>query len=99
MFFTLTKHIVQERSHEKYGEKNQFEMQRLGNDQFSTVTEGVYDLLDAPDETEIKCSDCGQITTKSQIIEENQGLINANVEDFKSEIVKEIKKDFKKFFK
>ncbi len=70
-----------------------------GNDQFSTVTEGVYDLIDAPDETEIKCSDCGRITSKSQIIEENQGLINANVEDFKSEIVKEIKKDFKKFFK
>lgn len=42
-----------------------------GNDQFSTVDESVDDLLSAPDDTQIECSDCGRIVTKGQLIEEN----------------------------
>jgi uncharacterized Zn finger protein len=70
-----------------------------GNDQFSVITDGVDELLNAPDETEVKCSDCGRVTTKAQIIEENHGLIQANVGDFKGEIMDEIKKNFSKWFK
>lgn len=54
-----------------------------GNDQFSSVDESITDIQDAPDEIEIKCADCGRITTKEQLIEENSEIIDANIEDFK----------------
>lgn len=70
-----------------------------GNDQFSTVDESIEDMLNAPDETEVKCSDCGRVTTKEQLIEENGHIIEANIEDFKDEIIKQLQKDFKKMLK
>lgn len=70
-----------------------------GNDQFSTVDPNIEDMLNAPDETEVKCSDCGRVTTKEQLIEDNSHIINANIEDFKEVIVKQLQKDFKKMFK
>ncbi|MEF2097301.1 hypothetical protein V3595_22030 [Bacillus sp. CFBP9009] len=70
-----------------------------GNDQFSNVDESIEDMMNAPDETEVKCSDCGRITTKEQLIEENSHIIDANIEDFKGDIMKQLKKDFKKMFK
>ncbi|SDH43993.1 ECs_2282 family putative zinc-binding protein [Desulfosporosinus hippei] len=70
-----------------------------GNDQFSIVDESIGDLLDAPDETKVKCSDCGFVTTKEQLIEDNGYIINANIEDFKEEIMKQIEKELKKMFR
>lgn len=70
-----------------------------GNDQFSTVDKSIEDLLSAPDDTEVKCSDCGRIITKEQLIEENNHIIEANIEDFKDEIMKQLQKDIKKIFK
>lgn len=70
-----------------------------GNDQFSTVDESIEDILSAPDDTKVKCSDCGRITTKKELIEENRYIIDANIEDFKKEIAKELQKDIKKMFK
>lgn len=70
-----------------------------GNDQFSTVKETIEDLLDAPDETLIKCSDCGREVTKEELIDENSHIIDANLEDFKEDIYKEVEKDLKKAFK
>jgi len=70
-----------------------------GNDQFASVDESIEDMLDAPNEIEVKCSDCGRITTKDQLIEENRGIIDANFEDFKGDIMKELEKDIKKIFK
>lgn len=69
-----------------------------GNDQFSVVDENIEDMLNAPDETGVKCSDCGRVTTKKQLIDENSYVINANIEDFKDDLVKELRKDFKKIF-
>lgn len=70
-----------------------------GNDQFSTFDDSIEDLLNAPDETEVKCSDCGRVTTKEQLIEENSGIIEANIDDFKDDIMKELDKELKKMFK
>lgn len=42
-----------------------------GNDQFSAVDEKIYDMSEASDDTEVKCSDCGRIVTKEQLVEEN----------------------------
>ncbi|SUU15989.1 Uncharacterised protein [Aerococcus viridans] len=69
------------------------------NDQFSTVEENIEDLMDAPDETLIKCSDCGRVVTKEELIKENSHIIDANLEDFKKDIFKEVEKDLKKAFK
>lgn len=69
-----------------------------GNDQFSTVDERIHDMLEASDDTEVKCSDCGRIVTKEHLIEENSDIIEANVEDLKKEAIKEIEKELKKVF-
>jgi len=70
-----------------------------GNDQFSIIDERMEDLLNAPNETEVKCSDCGRVTSKEQFIEENSHIIDANFEDFKDDIMKQLQKDIKKMFK
>jgi len=57
-----------------------------GNDQFSAIDVETDDLSDAPDETRVKCSDCGMILTKAELIEENQERINANIDDIKAVI-------------
>ena len=70
-----------------------------GNDQFSTLDEEIDDLMEAPDSTKIKCSDCGRVFTKAELIEENQNVINANIEDIKNEAMKELEKELAKAFK
>lgn len=70
-----------------------------GNDQFSTVDKKIHDMLEAPDDTEVKCSDCRRIITKEQLIEENNHIIEANVEDLKKEAIKEMEKEVKGMFK
>jgi ribosomal protein S27E len=70
-----------------------------GNDQFSSIDESVEDINDAPDDTKIKCSDCGRVITKEELLEENSELINANLDDFEKEALKEIEKEIKKIFK
>lgn len=70
-----------------------------GNDQFSTVDENIEDVKNASDETVIKCSDCGRLVTKKELIEENSENIEINIEETKKEIFEEILKKFggKKF--
>lgn len=70
-----------------------------GNDQFSTVDEKIEELKNAPAETLIKCSDCGRVVTKEELIEENNHIIDANLEDFKEDIFKGLRKNFKKALK
>ena len=70
-----------------------------GNDQFLTLDEGIDELIDVPDDTKIKCSDCGRVFTKAELIEENQDVINANIEDIQNEAMKEIEKKISKAFK
>ena len=70
-----------------------------GNDQFSTLDEEIDDLMEAPDDTKIKCSDCGRVFTKAELIEENQDVINANIEDIRNEAMKEIEKELSKALK
>ena len=68
-----------------------------GNDQFSAVDADIGELSDAPEETKIKCSDCGAIRTKTELIEENQGIINANIEDIKKMRWLKSRKKLKRF--
>lgn len=70
-----------------------------GNDQFSSLDDNLDSLIDAPDDTRIKCSDCQTIFTKAELIEENQEAIHDNIEEIKQEAVKEIEKELKKALK
>lgn len=70
-----------------------------GNDQFSTIDEITCELIDAPDETRMQCSDCKKIFTKAELLEVNQRVIDANIEDIKKESIKELEKELKKAFK
>lgn len=70
-----------------------------GNDQFSTIDDLDCELQDAPGETKIKCSDCGKIFTKDELLELNQEVINANIEDIKKEAIKEFEKNLSKILK
>lgn len=70
-----------------------------GNDQFSCVDAVFDDLSEAPDEVKLRCADCNSIFTKGELIEENEDIINANIEDIKNEAMQEIEKSLKKIFK
>ena len=70
-----------------------------GNDQFETVDVKYDDMREAPEITRFMCSDCGRIFTKSELIEENDEIINANAEDIKKEAIAEIEKELKKALK
>lgn len=69
-----------------------------GNDLFSAVDSAIDDLSDAPDDTKLQCADCKSIFIKQELIDCNQDLINANIEDIKNEAIKELEKSLKKFF-
>lgn len=70
-----------------------------GNDQFESLDEEFEDLLHASDDVRVRCSDCGSIFTKGELIESNQDIINANIEEIKQEAIKELEKKLKKMFK
>ncbi len=67
-----------------------------GNDQFSAIDKITCELIDAPDETRMQCSDCKKIFTKAELLEVNQEVINANIEDIQKEAVKEFEKELAK---
>lgn len=70
-----------------------------GNNQFETLDKEYEDLTEAPDSTRFKCSDCGRVFTKFELIDENEEIINANIQDIKNEAVAEVEKELKKTLK
>lgn len=70
-----------------------------GNDQFKSLDSEFEDLVDAPDTTRLKCSDCGHIFTKAELIEDNNENINAAIEETKDELIDEFSKELKKSLK
>lgn len=70
-----------------------------GNDQFDSIDVNIEDLQNAPIETEIRCADCGKVSTLEQLLEENDYIIDANINDLKDEYMEQLQKDLKKMFK
>lgn len=56
-------------------------------------------LEEAPGSTLFKCSDCGKVISKEDLIKANEGIINENVNDIVNETIKETKKEIEKAFK
>ena len=69
-----------------------------GNDQFESLDEQFVNLKEASQMVKMRCSDCGKVFTKAELLEENQGIIDANMEDIKREAIKEVEKELKKAF-
>lgn len=57
------------------------------------------DLYDDSEEVRFKCGNCGRIYTKSQLIDQNRGVIDENIEDLKDEALKQMEKEITKMFK
>lgn len=70
-----------------------------GNDQFSCVDSDIIDLSEALDETKIQCADCKCIITKAELLEANQDIIDANIEEVTNDVMKDFEKKLKKMFK
>ena len=67
-----------------------------GNDQFELEYKEYENINDAPDEANIKCSDCGTSFSKEDLIEENSELIDIAIEDLKKEVVEQLEAKIKK---
>lgn len=70
-----------------------------GNDQFMSLDCTFEDLLAAPEEVRLQCSDCHNVFTKEALIEENQETINAAIDEVKEAAVKEFEKELKNALK
>ena len=56
-------------------------------------------LNEADDTVLFICSNCSLQITKSELMEKNQDIIHANLEDLKNEVISDVKKDFQKMLK
>lgn len=50
------------------------------------------------DDEEIKCGGCGYVFTKAELIKENQGRIDAKVDELVEDTIKDFEKELKKLF-
>ncbi|WP_229710718.1 ECs_2282 family putative zinc-binding protein, partial [Novosphingobium indicum] len=50
------------------------------------------------DTEQVKCYRCERVLTKAELREANNGLVEAEVEDLKAELLKDVRDDFKKMF-
>ena len=69
-----------------------------GNDMFETL-DNTEDMLTAPDNTKLKCSDCKKVYTKRELLDDNEEVINSNIEDIRRDAVEEIKRELNKSLK
>ena len=70
-----------------------------GRDNFEMQDENYSDFFEAPDDVKVRCIYCDRVFTKKELLEDNQEIINANIEDVKKELLKDIEKELKKVFK
>lgn len=68
-----------------------------GNDQFESLDTD--DLQHAIEDVRLKCSDCQMIYTKKELIDGNQEVIEANIDEVKDELMNDLQKKLKKMFK
>ncbi len=67
-----------------------------GNDSFSNVDFESDDLLNAPGSIKEKCTDCGSIFTKDELLEVNKERIDATAEAMVQEVLDDFEKELKK---
>ncbi len=70
-----------------------------GNDQFSSLDVPMEELKDGLETNRVQCSDCRRIFTKEELLNENQGRIDNEVEQIKEDITKQLDKEIKKIIR
>lgn len=70
-----------------------------GNDQFESLNPEWNDFSDAPDDIKFRCSDCGKVMSKEDLLSENSEKIEVAIDELKNDAVKEIEKELKKALK
>lgn len=69
-----------------------------GNKMFENLNENIDDLSN-DENLKYRCANCNRIFTKKELLDANQLLIDAAVEEMGNDIVKQIEKELKKAFK
>ena len=69
-----------------------------GNEMFEDLNEGIEDLLD-DESLKYRCANCNRIFTKKELLDANQLLIDATIEEMQDDVIKQIEKELKKAFK
>ncbi len=70
-----------------------------GNDQFSSLDIPIEELKDGLETNRVQCSDCRNIFTKEELINENQWRIDNEIEQIKDDITKQLDKEIKKMLR
>lgn len=70
-----------------------------GNDQFTSLDEKFEDLLHASDDVRLRCSDCGSVYTKRELLDNNASIIDNAVDGLAQDAAKELKRKLKEALK
>lgn len=70
-----------------------------GNDQFASLDEEFEDLLQASDDVQLRCSDCGSEYTKRELIDSNAEIIDNAVDGLAEDAIKQLEKNLKRAMK
>ena len=69
-----------------------------GNDMFE-ILDKTDDMLSAPGNTKLRCSDCKKVYTKQELLDDNEEVINSYIEDIKEDAIAEIKNELNRSLK
>ena len=70
-----------------------------GNDQFESLDVDHDDLLNAPGTAKLRCSDCGAVHTKDELIAANGEAIDTAADEMVADVMKDFEKEWKKAMK
>ena len=70
-----------------------------GNNMFEVLSSNSTDLSDMPDDSRLRCSYCGRIYTKNELMQDNESLIDSNINDIVYEVTRNPEDELKKLFK
>ena len=70
-----------------------------GNDQFESLDVDHDDLLNAPGTAKLRCSDCGAVHTKDELIAANGEAIDIAADEMVADVMKDFEKEWKKAMK
>lgn len=72
---------------------------KCGGSAFKSLEQLECSLNEAPSDTKIKCCNCNFNCLKSELIDTNKEVIDANIKEVKKEAIKEIKQEILKVLK
>jgi uncharacterized Zn finger protein len=68
-----------------------------GNKQFALLDKKIGDRLHASDDVQVRCSDCGYVCTKCDLLDENAEIINNAMIELAQRVESELEEVLKKW--